>query len=83
MKLTNLEKQALQMIVDEANEIDEDNGVITYLCAYDIDEKSIQGFRGVCSSLIQKDIICITDNAYCNVVNIPIDENGKVQFELM
>ena len=81
MKLTELEKQALQLIVDCADEMDEDDGLITYFCSYGVDEKQIKGFRGVCSSLIKKNIICITDNAYVNVANIPVDSEYKIDFD--
>lgn len=83
MKLTELEKQALQLILDYANEIDEDDGLITYFCSYGVDEKQVKGFRGVCSSLIKKNIICITDNAYCNVCNIPVDSDYKIDFDAL
>ena len=81
MKLTELEKQALQLLVDYANEIDEDNGIITYFCSFGVNENQIKGFRGVCSSLIKKNIICITDNAYVSATNIPVDNEYKIDFD--
>ena len=83
MKLTELEKQALQLLVDYANEIDEDNGIITYFCSFGVNENQIKGFRGVCSSLIKKNIICITDNMYCNVCDIPVDSEYKIDFDTL
>lgn len=83
IKLTEREKQALQLIIDNAGDIDEDDGTITYFSTYRnaVDEKDIPGFRGLCSSLKQKDIIDIVDGCYVNITEIPTDGNGKVKFE--
>ena len=80
MLFTEREKQALQLLVDNATDIDEDNGIITYFCSY-IDEYNVSGFRGICSSLIKKNIICITVIIYCNVCDIPVNENYEILFE--
>ena len=83
LKLTDKEKQALQLIIDNASDVDKSNGIITYFSTFrnNIDEKQIPGFRGICSSLKQKDIIDIVDGCYVSTTDIPTDENGKVKFE--
>ena len=45
MKLTELEKQALQLIIDYAEEIDEENGISTYFCSVGVNENQIKGFN--------------------------------------
>jgi len=81
MCLTELEKQALQLLIDRADDIDEDNGMITYFCSYGVTEKEVPGFRGVCSSLVKKNIICLNGKAYCNMIDIPVDENYQILFD--